>query len=89
MTSHDAFSAEEVGTGSRATLTPIDRAFLESAPSYDEDELLVRSLVPAPLPAPSTGRRVLSLLLFVAIAGAASGVLALAVLRYLGHAALP
>jgi hypothetical protein len=34
---------------------------------------------------PSTARRVLSLLLFVVIAGSASAVLGLAVLRFLGR----
>lgn len=72
--------------GDRATLTPSDRAFLESSPSYEEGgSLPPPSLAPPAVPTPSTARRVLSLLLFVVIAGAASAVLALAVLRYLGH----
>ena len=71
-------------TGDRATLTPYDRAFLESPPTYEEGGSL---LLPEPVaPAPSTARRVLSLLLFVAIAGSASAVLGLAVLRMLGRA---
>jgi hypothetical protein len=69
----------------RVTLTPTDRAFLESPPTYEEGGSLLPSLPPAALPAPSTARRVLSLLLFVAIAGSATAVLVLAVLRYLGH----
>src|ERR1044071_4731427 len=64
-------------TGDRATLTPYDRAFLESPPTYEEGESL-----PPPAPVvvagPSTARRVFSLLLFVAIAGSASAVLGLA-----------
>jgi hypothetical protein len=74
--------------GDRATLTPSDRAFLESPPTYEEGGSLLPSVAPQALPAPSTSRRVLSLLLFVAIAGGASVVLGLAVLRYLGHALL-
>jgi hypothetical protein len=71
--------------GDRATLTPTDRAFLESAPAYEERGSLLPSLAPPPVHVPSTARRVLSLLLFVVIAGAATGVLVLAVMRYLGH----
>jgi len=71
--------------GDRATLTPYDRAFLESAPTYEEGGSLLPSLPPPALPAPSRARRVLSLLLFVAIAGAASAVLVMAVLRSLGR----
>ena len=71
--------------GDRATLTPSDRAFLESPPTYEEGGSLLPSLPPSTVPVPATARRVLSLLLFVAIAGAASAVLGLAVLRYLGH----
>lgn len=70
----------------RATLTPYDRAFLESPPTYEEGGSISESLEQAPLPAPSTLRRVMSLMLFVAIAGSASGVLVLAVLRLLGRA---
>lgn len=73
----------------RVTLTPLDQAFLESPPTYEEGGSLLPSLPPPALPAPSTARRVLSLLLFVVIAGAASAVLGLAVLRYLGHSVLP
>jgi len=70
--------------GERVSLTPNDRAFLESPPTYEEGASL---LPPGPaLPVPSTARRVLSLLLFVAIAGSASAVLGLAVLRMLGRA---
>src|SRR4051812_36631656 len=69
----------------RVTLTPFDQAFLESPPTYEEGGSLLPSLPPPALPAPSTSRRVLSLMLFVVIAGAAAAVLALAVLRYLGR----
>ncbi len=85
-----AMSQRELSEGDRATLTPDDRAFLENPPTYTDDAggegesqlppELLRSRKP------STTRRVLSLLLFVAIAGSASAVLALAVLRSLGHA---
>jgi hypothetical protein len=75
--------------GDRATLTPSDRAFLESPPTYEEAEALMLSVAPPALPKPSTARRVLSLMLFVVIAGAASAVLGLAVLRYLGPSLSP
>lgn len=78
------------GDGDRATLTPSDRAFLESPPTYEEGGSLLPSVAPPPaLPAPSTARRVLSLMLFVVIAGGAMTVLGLAALRYLGHPVLP
>jgi hypothetical protein len=70
--------------GDRATLTPGDRAFLDSIPSYGEDPDVLEVLAPPPLPTPSSLRRVLSLLLFVTIAGGACTVLGLAVLRMLG-----
>ena len=75
--------------GDRATLTPGDRAFLESVPSYDEDVALTSLSPPPALPVPSTMRRVTSLLLFVIIATGACAVLGLAVLRMLGKAVLP
>lgn len=71
--------------GDRATLTPTDRAFLDSIPAYEEDAPLLESLAPPALPQPSLTRRILSLMLFVAIVGSAGAVLALAVMRYLGH----
>jgi len=80
-----ALSQSEADTD-RATLTPYDRAFLESPPTYEEGRSL---LPPEPVmltPAPSAARRVLSLVLFVAIAGSAAAVLSLAVLQRLGHA---
>ena len=84
MATSDTFPAEEFGSGSRVTLTPYDHAFLESPPTYEEGGSL---LPPEPvLPAPSTKRRVLSLLLFVFIASGASAVLGLALLRALGRA---
>ena len=91
MAADGAFSLEEVGTGSRATLTPSDRAFLESPPAYEEED---ESIVPeAPsqreLPTPSARRRVSSLLLFVVITGGATLVLALAGLRLVARALLP
>lgn len=70
-------------------MTPSDRAFLESPPTYEEGGSLLPSVVPPALPTPSTARRVLSLMLFVVIAGAASAVLGLAALRYLGSPLLP
>jgi len=73
------------GDGDRATLTPSDRAFLESPPTYEEGGSLLPSLPPPALPAPSTARRVLSLLLFTLVGGSALAVLALAVARALGH----
>lgn len=69
----------------RATLTPTDRAFLESIPAYEEEAPLLASIAPPTLPQPSLTRRIFSLVLFVVIVGSAGGVLALAVLRYLGH----
>lgn len=78
----DTFPAEEYGSGSRATLTPFDRAFLESPPTYEEGGS--PSIAPSPVaarPVPSAKRRISSLLLFSVIAGGASLVLVLAVLR--------
>jgi hypothetical protein len=75
--------------GDRATLTPGDRAFLESMPSYEEDVEALASLAPPAVPVPSTMRRVLSLLLFVTIAGGACAVLGLAVMRMIGKTVFP
>jgi hypothetical protein len=75
--------------GDRATLTPDDRAFLESSPSYEDGSAELVSLPPPAVPTPSTMRRVLSLLLFVAIAGGACAVLGLAVMRMLGKTIFP
>jgi len=84
-----ARAAGQDADGDRATLTPSDRAFLESPPTYEEGgSLPPPSLAPPAVAPPSTARRVLSLLLFVVIAGAASAVLVLAVMRYLGHSVL-
>jgi hypothetical protein len=69
----------------RVTLTPSDQAFLESPPTYEEGGSPLPSLPPPALPAPSKSRRVLSLVLFVGIAGTASAVLVMAALRYLGR----
>jgi hypothetical protein len=86
VTSNDGFSADEVGTGVRATLTPFDRAFLESPPADGEGDPALASTAPPPLMSqPPTARRVLSLLLFVGITGGAAVVLGLAALRALGH----
>jgi hypothetical protein len=75
--------------GDRATLTPDDRAFLESSPSYEDGSAELVSLPPPAVPTPTTMRRVLSLLLFVAIAGGACTVLGLAVMRMLGKTIFP
>ena len=71
----------------RATLTPYDRAFLESPPTYEEGGSVSEpaEALPALAPAPSPQRRVMSLVLFVTIAGGASAVLALAALRFLAQ----
>src|SRR4051812_44430300 len=66
--------------GDRITLTPSDRAFLESPPTYEEGGSLLPSLPPAAVPKPTKTRRMLSLLLFVAIGGGATAVLVLAAL---------
>ncbi|HXK20120.1 MAG TPA: hypothetical protein VNG33_20050 [Polyangiaceae bacterium] len=76
---------EPLSEGDRATLTPYDRAFLESSPTYEEGGSLLPPEPAAPLPQPSTARRVLSLLLFASITGSAGAVLVLAVLRMLGR----
>jgi hypothetical protein len=73
--------------GERVTLTPSDRAFLESPPTYEEGgSLLPRSLPPRAVP--SQARRLRSRLLFFAIGGSAAAVLVLAALRYLAHSLL-
>jgi hypothetical protein len=69
----------------RVTLTALDQAFLSSPPTYEQGESLLPPEPVATLPAPSKARRALSLVLFIAIAGAASTVLVMAVLRYLGR----
>ena len=69
----------------RITLTALDQAFLESPPTYEEGGPPLPSLPPPALPAPSKARRVLSMMLFVVIAGASTAVLALAVLRSFGQ----
>ncbi len=82
-----AQARRESPEGDRATLTPYDRAFLESPPTYEEGASFLPP-EPALLPVrvPSRARRVFSLLLFVLISGSASAVLGLAVLRFLGRA---
>jgi hypothetical protein len=75
--------------GDRATLTPGDRAFLESIPAYEDEAAALASVAPPAAPGPSTLRRVTSLLLFVTIAGGACTVLGLAVLRMLGRTLFP
>ena len=82
----DTFPAEEYGSGSGGTLTPFDRAFLESPPAYEEGRApSVVEPIPAPR-VPSARRRISSLLLFSEIAGGCSLVLALAVLRSIANA---
>jgi hypothetical protein len=75
--------------GDRATLTPDDKAFLESEPHYEERPSLLASLAPPSMRTPSMTRRIFSMLLFVVIAGGACLVLGLAVLRMLGKIVLP
>lgn len=75
--------------GDRATLTPDDRAFLESIPAYEDEAAAMATLAPPAAPTPSMLRRVMSLLLFVSIAGGACAVLGLAVLRMLGKTLFP
>ena len=82
----DTFLAEERGTGSRITWTPSDRAFLESPPTYEEGGSLSTDEPVALRPVPSPSRRVSSLLLFSLIAGSASVLLVLAILRGLVRA---
>jgi hypothetical protein len=73
----------------RVTLTPEDRHFLESEPSYEERVSLLASLAPPSMRTPSMMRRIVSMLLFVVIAGGACAVLGLAVLRMIGKLVLP
>lgn len=62
----------------RITLTPVDRAFLDSEPDYER-----LSLPPASHhPEPSAPRRVGALLLFMGIAGLAVAILTAAALRF-------
>jgi hypothetical protein len=84
----DTFPAEEHGSGSRSTLTPTDRAFLESAPTHEEGEPPFSESPPL-RSGPTPARRVSALLLFSVIAGSASLVLGLAVLRILAQALFP
>jgi len=70
--------------GERVTLTPSDRAFLESPPTYGEGGSLLPQ-APLALPTPSRARRLLSLALFALIAGPSLAVLGLAVVRLLGR----
>lgn len=89
MASDGAFTVDEIGTGNRATFSPSDRAFLESPPTYEEGGSLSTEEAPRiEQRAPSPERRVSSLLLFVSIAGFASLILGLAVLRWVGAAVL-
>ena len=68
----------------RVTLTPSDRAFLESPPTFEEGGSLLPP-EPVALPAPSRLRRAFALLLFTLIIGAALAVLGLAATRMLGR----
>lgn len=85
-----ALSQRESAEADRATLTPGDHAFLEALPTYQESaveqDASPLSAEPIVIHKPSTARRVVSLLLFVAIGGSSCGVLVLAALRLLGHA---
>jgi hypothetical protein len=85
VASTNAFPPQEYGSGSRASLTPADRAFLDNPPAYEESASSLASLPAPALPAPSLARSLLSKLLFVMIAGSACAVLVLAVMRMLGH----
>jgi hypothetical protein len=85
VASSSAFPPQECGTGSRASLTPADRAFLDNPPSYEDGASTLASLPAPALPAPSLARSLLSKLLFVMIAGSACAVLALAVMKMMGH----
>lgn len=76
--------AQARGEADWATLAPAERAFLESISSYGEEPPLP-SVAPPPVATPSLARSVASKLLFVAIAGSASAILGLAVMRMLGH----
>jgi hypothetical protein len=71
--------------GSRVSLTPADRAFLDNPPSYDEGASALASFPAPALSAPSLARSLLSKLLFVMIAGSACAVLALAIMKMLGR----
>ena len=85
MASSSAFPPQEYGTGSRASLTPADRAFLDNPPPHEEGQSALASLPAPALPAPSLARSLLSKLLFVMIAGSACAVLVLAIMKMLGH----
>ena len=73
--------------GERVTLTPSDRAFLESPPTYGEGGSLLPPALPA-LPGPSRARRVVAWALFALIAGPVFAVLGLAVVHVLGRSSL-
>ena len=62
---------------------------MESIPSYDEEVPLPSLPPPTLVRKPSRSRRVVALLLFVVVAGSASAVLGLAILRMMGHTILP
>ena len=89
MALSSAFPPQEYGSGTRASLTPADRAFLESDPTYDDGASLPPSIAAPPMPTPSLARRILSKLLFVAIVSGACYVLGLAILRMLNGNAAP
>jgi hypothetical protein len=85
VSSISGFPPREYGSGSRASLTPADRAFFDNPPS-DAQRISALPSFPAPqLPRPSLARSILSKLLFVMIAGSACVILVLATLRMLGH----
>lgn len=79
-----SFTADEARAGDRTSLTPFELAFLESSPTYEEDEeesSLAIEDAPAPVWAPSAERRAAALRLFFIIGGTAVLVLVLALLR--------
>ncbi len=86
MVPDGAFTVEEVGTGNRASLTPFDRAFLDSPPTYEEESDSLFADAPRPRAVPSPERRAAARRLFVLIGGSAVLVLVLALLRVLWRA---
>jgi hypothetical protein len=89
MPADGSFTPEERGTGNRATLTPFDRAFLESPPVYEESAAPPRAETSPPrVWVPSAERRASARRLFAIIGGSATLVLALALVRLVWAALL-